>query len=167
MEEIILNQSKIKEIEDTFTHKKYVLDAALKMARYLFKQGNDDLGMHLLKRATKHDNSKLELEELEALSKIAEDGDSLREANEKMSDFKKKAIELHWKNNRHHPEFFSDVSNMDEIDILEMVCDWYARSMQYNTNLIEFCETRQENRFHFPEEMYKKIYNYCEIIVRE
>lgn len=162
-----MNQSKLKELEDTFLHKKYVLDSCFKMAKYLFEIGEDDLGMHLLKRATKHDNSKLEEEELEALAKIAEDGDSMREASEKLSDFKKAAIALHWKNNRHHPEFFSDVSNMDEIDILEMVCDWHARSCQYHTNLIEFCETRQENRFHFPQEMYEKIHKYCEIITRD
>lgn len=36
-------------------------------------------------------------------------------------------IETHWKNNRHHPEYFKDISNMEELDIIEMVCDWYAR----------------------------------------
>ena len=162
-----MTKAKLNEIEDVFTHKKYVLDACLKMAKYLFENDEEDLGIMLLRRAAKHDNSKLEDEELEALSKIAEDKDSLKDANEKLTDFKKKAIELHWKNNRHHPEFFSDVNNMDEIDILEIVCDWYARSMQYNTNLLEFCETRQENRFHFPEEMYRKIHKYCEIISKE
>lgn len=161
-----MEKEKIIELEDAFTHKKYVLDSSFKMAKYLFEIGEDDLAIHLLRRAAKHDNSKLEDEELEALSKIANDRDSLKDAKEKLTDFKRKAIELHWKNNRHHPEFFSDVSNMDEIDILEMVCDWHARSCQYNTNLLEFCETRQENRFHFPEEMYQKIHKYCEIISR-
>lgn len=162
-----MNKSKYEELEDVIKHKQYVLQACWKMSRYLFSTGKEDLGLELLKRATIHDNSKLEDEELEALSKISEDKSSLKDANEKLTDFKKKAIELHWKNNRHHPEFFSDVKNMSELDILEMVCDWYARSIQYNTNLIEFCETRQENRFHFPKDIYKKIHKYCEIISKE
>lgn len=160
-----MNDAKWTEIEDAFTHKKYVFDSALKMAKYLIDNGDEELGITLLRRAAKHDNSKLEDEELEALSRISCDKDSLENAGEKMTDYKKKAIELHWKNNRHHPEFFSDVSNMDEIDIIEMVCDWHARSCQYNTDLIEFCETRQENRFHFPEDMYQRIHKYCEIII--
>ena len=47
---------------------------------------------------------------------------------------------------------------MKEIDIIEMVCDWHARSVQYGTNLMEFVTVRQENRFKFPQEMYEKIY---------
>ena len=53
---------------------------------------------------------------------------------------------------------------MNELDIIEMVCDWYARSMQYKTDFLSFVVSRQESRFHFPNEMFDKIYRYCEII---
>lgn len=159
-----MTKSKIEELEDVIKHKQYVLDSCWKMAKYLFSINEEELGLELLRRASIHDNSKLEDEELEALSRISEDKTTLKEASEKLTSFKIKAIELHWKNNRHHPEFFSDTKNMSELDIIEMVCDWHARSVQYGTNLIEFFETRQKNRFNFPKNIYNKIYKYCEII---
>ena len=55
---------------------------------------------------------------------------------------------------------------MDDVDILEMVCDWAAKSYQTNTSLLEFVKIRQENRFHFPDEMFAKILKYCEILER-
>jgi hypothetical protein len=84
-----------------------------------------------------------------------------------LSEEQQKLVELHWKNNRHHPEYFDDVSQMEEIDIIEMCCDWHARSVQYDTDLLEFAKIRQENRFHFPEDMYKKILKYCNVLLSQ
>ena len=76
-----------------------------------------------------------------------------------------KILELHWENNSHHPEHYKNINHMNEIDILEMVCDWSARSRQYNTNLLSFAKTRLENRFvNFSQENKQKILNYCEIL---
>lgn len=50
-------------------------------------------------------------------------------------------------------------------DIVEMVCDWHANSSIYGTDLIDFVVTRQQNRFHFPEEMFKQVLSYCNILV--
>jgi hypothetical protein len=47
---------------------------------------------------------------------------------------------------------------------MEMVCDWYSRSMQYQTNFKEFVITRQENRFQFDEDFFAQVWKYCEII---
>ena len=111
--------------------------------------------------------SKFSHEELDALSKISLDKTCLKDANEKLSEYKRQAIELHWKNNRHHPEFFSDPENMSKLDILEMICDWHSRSVQYGTDLREFVKIRQENRFQFPENMIKTIWFYIDVILRE
>jgi hypothetical protein len=54
---------------------------------------------------------------------------------------------------------------MEELDVIEMVCDWYARSLQLGTNFMEFVETRQNNRFHFPDYMYSNILKYCNILL--
>jgi hypothetical protein len=54
---------------------------------------------------------------------------------------------------------------MSEIDIIEMVCDWAARSEQYNNSLTEFAERVQRDRFHFNDEMYAKIRAYCNVLV--
>ena len=154
-------------IKDTIEHKKLVLDSANILCSYLFSISEFELGIQLIQRAASHDNSKFEKNELFDISSINDDFDNFKKPNKLLESEDLEKIKRHWKNNRHHPEHFTSVTNMSEIDILEMVCDWHARSCQYNTNLIEFCETRQENRFHFPEEMYAKIHKYCEIITRD
>ena len=53
---------------------------------------------------------------------------------------------------------------MNEVDILEMCCDWHARSIQYHTDFLSFVKIRQENRFHFPKDMFDKIWKYCLIL---
>lgn len=160
-----MEESIIVQLEDLFTHKKYFLDSAMKMSKYLDEHGENDLAVELLKRAVEHDNSKLNSDELNDLKQLGGSFSSLKDPKEQLGDGQKKLIERHWKNNRHHPEFFTDAENMDEIDIIEMVCDWHSRSEQFKTDLLKFVEIRQRERFHFSDEMYKKIIKYCKVLV--
>ena len=98
------------------------------------------------------------------LCQIPRDTTSFTNANSGLDEIMKKSIELHWKHNSHHPEYFENVEDMSELDIMEMCCDWHARSQQYGTDFLSFVKTRQENRFHFPETMFEKIWNYCVIL---
>lgn len=149
---------------ETMVHKSFVIQACLKMSKYLISEGKKDLAMLLLKRANIHDNSKLVGPELELLSSLYGSQDAFTNPKVQLSENERKIIEKHWENNRHHPEHFDNVEKMTELDIIEMVCDWYARSCQYKTDFLEFVKSRQENRFHFPSKMFEKVYNYCEII---
>jgi hypothetical protein len=54
---------------------------------------------------------------------------------------------------------------MSDMDLLEMACDCNARSMEFGTDLLEFIDIRQKERFRFPEEIYQIYYNYCKILV--
>lgn len=155
----------IMQLDDTLKHKQYVLETCNKMAKYLFEQDRDDLAFELLRRAIVHDNSKLRSDELNSLTKIKKTNEALTNANYILDDSDKRCIELHWKHNRHHPEYFSSPEEMTEADIIEMVCDWYSRSLQFGTDFLDFVYTRQNNRFHFPEEMFNKIINYCNIVM--
>lgn len=158
---------KIKQqIEDTLTHKKLVIDSGYKMCQYLFNNKQEKLALDLLNRIILHDNSKFSHEELYGLASI-NNKKALSDPNILLSAEQQKQVELHWKRNKHHPEYFNDYSEMEEIDIIEMCCDWHARSVQYGTSLMEFVKIRQENRFHFPDKMYKKILKYCEILIKD
>lgn len=157
----------IIQIEDTIIHKQYVLASALKMFKYLCTINKSDLGLELLKRASIHDNSKLEDDELYLLSRLKDRKEAFTEAEYTPDEMTRMSIEEHWKRNRHHPEFFKDPSEMTELDILEMICDWHARSVQYGTDLLEFVRVRQKNRFHFNKKMYNDILNYCKILLKE
>lgn len=154
----------LEHISETMLHKSFVIKACLKMSNLLIEQGKDDLAFLLLKRANIHDNSKLVGPELELLSNLYGNQESFTNPEVQLSENQKEVIEKHWENNRHHPEHFKNVEKMSELDILEMCCDWYARSMQYGTDFLPFIKTRQETRFHFPEEMFNKILGYCELL---
>ena len=154
----------INHISETMLHKSFVIQACLKMSKYLRSIGNIELAILLLQRANIHDNSKLVGPELELLSSLHGNQNAFINPNVQLSEHEKEIIEKHWENNRHHPEHFENIEDMNELDIIEMVCDWYARSMQYKTDFLSFVVSRQESRFHFPNEMFDKIYRYCEII---
>ena len=112
-----------------------------------------------------HDNSKFTPEEKEGLAKINDNHASMRHAGMKLPPEMQEYLKIHYKNNRHHPEHWEDISQMEEMDIVELCCDWAARSKQFETDLIEFAKARQENRFHFSEETFTRILEYCEILV--
>lgn len=155
-----------KMIQDTIAHKIIVSHVICKFAEYLEGNGMAEDAKELRDRACVHDNSKLlNKEEFQALTGIINDKSCLRDAHSALSAFKQDAIELHWKNNRHHPEHFEDASRMGKVDRYEFVCDCCARSIQYGTDLLGFMETRQKERFHFPELMFEEIMKYCKIAV--
>lgn len=162
-----MQSDKLKEyIDDLMIHKKYMIDSCKKMVDWLYEQGEEVLAMELVERALVHDNSKFTDEELDTLGKLYETKSSLVNPDYILNDDDKQCIMVHWKNNRHHPEFHDKITDMTEVDILEMVCDWHSRSTQHGTDLLEFVDKRQNNRFRFPQDMYKTILKYCNIIIK-
>lgn len=159
-------EKEVKEmLKDTAIHKTLVMESCLKLAQYFEELGQDTMAIELVHRGAYHDNSKFEAEELNALASIINDKSCLEDASSQLSELKEKAIALHWKNNSHHPEFYTDCSQMSTLDRAEMACDMHARSVQFKTDLISFFKTRQENRFHFPQEMYEEILTYMRYLV--
>lgn len=157
----------LAQLEDTTTHKCYLLKSCSKMAKYFLEQGDKDLALNLMLRASVHDISKFKHNEFDALSKISNDMSCMTDAGQALSKAKEEAIKLHWANNPHHPEYWQDYRQMSELEIIEMVCDWHARSVQFGTDLLAFVKERQEKRFKFPEDIYEKILFYCNILLKE
>lgn len=154
--------------QDTMIHKMYVRKSCEKLAVYLEREGAVEHAKMLRERAIVHDNSKICCEgELSALSRIIHDKGSLKDATKQLSPIKQDSIKLHWKHNSHHPEHFKNAIDMSKLDIMEMCCDWYARSMQYKTDFLEFVKARQEDRFHFPDWMFAEVWHYCKVLAAE
>lgn len=154
-----------KVFQDTLIHKKYLMISAQKLAAYLRKEGAIIHAELLLERALIHDNSKITcLEELDSLSRIINDKTNLKNPSKRLTAIKEKSIKLHWQHNSHHPEHYKSVLDMALLDILEMCCDWHARSMQFGTELIEFVDIQNEKRFHFPEWKFNEILHYCKVL---
>ena len=162
---MVTDISKLCEMaEDTFIHKQIVLNSCYLMAKYLMSKNRIELGIQLLKRGCEHDNSKFDKEEFRKLSQILKNRSCFTDAKEKLTCGEIKAIQYHWKHNRHHPEYHEHYSDMTDLDMIEMVCDWFARSIQYNTDFLPFIEERQRNRFRFDQKQYDKIHRYCVIM---
>ena len=167
---------------DTIIHKEYVKRSIEKLAKYLEEHGAKNHARRLRYRGETHDNSKIGYtgnlpeddrrkkkedydDELHALSRIVSSKELMKDTNRELSILEKEAIQLHWKNNSHHPEHFESVLDMTTLDVMEMVCDWHARSVQWGTNLLEYAQNSQKNRFHFPEWMYQQVIFYCNILL--
>ena len=72
------------------------------------------------------------------------------------------AVDHHYANNRHHPEFFGDdgINGMNLVDVLEMICDWKAAAIRAG-NLDKFEENVGKNleRFKVEPQLAKLIKN--------
>lgn len=155
--------NKMKHMLDTMIHKKYILEVGEKVVKRLEEDGRDDLAFELAKRLIMHDNSKISKEEITGFIKIENQGD-MTDPNKSISEQIKANIEKHWKNNRHHPEHYKDYHEMKEVDVWEMCCDWYSRSLQHKTDFIPFVLKRQEVRFHFDEAFFDNVLECCKYV---
>lgn len=65
-----------------------------------------------------------------------------------------KALEHHYRENRHHPEHFENgIKDMDLVDIIEMLCDWKAASMRHEDgDILKSIEINQK-RFGYSDEI--------------
>lgn len=86
--------------------------------------------VELLERIKHHDDSKFSPEELDTFTKVTPRLRSLTYGSE---DYKNsltqmgEALKHHYAHNRHHPEYFpGGYRDMNLLDLVEMICDWYA-----------------------------------------
>ena len=108
---------------ETLKHIKVVSELVLSMA------------IKLIDRTYKHDLSKMEEPELsiftEATSRLKELTYGSKEYTDQLNAMKP-ALDHHYDNNSHHPEFFKNgIDGMNLIDVLEMVCDWKAATLRH------------------------------------
>lgn len=66
----------------------------------------------------------------------------------------KPALDIHYSENRHHPEHFKDgINGMNLIDLLEMLCDWKASSERHDDgDILKSIEINQ-SRFGYSDEL--------------
>lgn len=151
----------------TYAHIKRVQDNIQKVI------SNKDFDAELLKsRLLNHDKSKYSNEEyipyvwLTWYKKEKNIGRDFKypEGVEKEVD---KACLHHIKNNRHHPEFFLALNEMNCYDIIEMVCDWAAMSQELGTSLLEWVDKNVGSKWNFDDEQVKLIYGLVDIFCRK
>ena len=111
----------------------------------------------LLHRQESHDQSKLELFEVETFEKYTPLLRGCTYGSEEYKQFLKEmqpALENHYRNNRHHPEHFEGgITEMNLLDLLEMICDWQSSTMRHHDgDIYKSIEINQE-RFGYSNEL--------------
>lgn len=124
-------------------HKHNVMTAGNSFSKYLAKDLNIDQDQ-LLDLLKEHDQSKFQPIEFNAYRRIwfpteseIEQMKQLKEIYNKVKDDFDLAWVHHYSVNPHHPEFWvrpTGVEPMPKIFIAEMLCDWAAMSMQFNSS---------------------------------
>ena len=109
-----------------------------------------------VKRAAAHDQSKLSKEEAPHYAKAIDLKGVTYGSKEYFDEVKKvlaPALDHHYKNNRHHPEFhkngFQDMTWMDKI---EMLVDWKAATMRHADGDIKKSMEINQERFGYSDE---------------
>jgi len=141
-------------------HTQAVRSAALKLATRLIDNAeteNDlDLARRLLQRSSMHDLSKFQGIEWDTLHRDEE------------ANVLKLAIHQHQQTNDHHPEYHVDgISAMNDAQIAEMVCDWYARQSEMGTDFRSFIRVDAPKRWGFTtkSKIYKSIKRFVDLLL--
>ena len=141
-------------------HTQAVRSAALKLATRLIdnaQEHNDlELARRLLQRSSKHDLSKFQGIEWDALHRDEEEVAL------------KLAIHQHQQTNDHHPEYHVDgIAAMNDAQVAEMVCDWYARQSEMGTDFRSFIRIDAPKRWGFTtkSKIYKTIKRFVDLLL--
>ena len=63
-------------------------------------------------------------------------------------------LKHHYDNNSHHPEHYViGINGMCLVDIVEMLCDWYAATKRHNDGDIHKSIKLNKNRFNYSDEL--------------
>lgn len=125
----------------------------IEKVRYYIRMITD----RLTTRGVNHDKTKLESPEVELFTeytpRLASTQYGSKEYKECLAGLKP-ALDHHYANSRHHPEHFNKgISDMNLVDIVEMLCDWKAASeRQRDGNLLKSIEQNAQ-RFGYDDQL--------------
>ena len=149
-----------RKLLSVWEHTQAVRAAALKLATRLIDNAeseNDlDLARRLLQRSSKHDLSKFQGIEWDTL---------YRDEEKRALDL---AIHQHQQTNDHHPEYHVDgISAMNDAQVAEMVCDWYARQSEMGTDFRSFIRVQATKRWGFSirSKTYRTIKKFVDLLL--
>lgn len=112
--------------------------------------------IELIQRGNIHDQSKLESPEKEYFdrAKRLEHIDYGTTEYQQCLDELKPALEHHYANNSHHPQYYTNgVNGMNLFDLIEMFLDWKAASERHNTGDIYKSIEVNKDRFNLDNQI--------------
>lgn len=111
----------------------------------------------LVIRSLYHDDSKLQEPEVDIFTeytpKLAGSTYGSKEYNSFLKEMQV-ALDHHYENNRHHPEYFPNgIKDMTLVDLIEMLCDWKAATIRHNDGDINKSLEINQKRFSYSDEL--------------
>lgn len=113
-----------KHLQGLLRHINHVQAGSQLLAERLFDIGDSSTARIIVQKTLGHDASKF----------VGIEWKHLRVGQENTEEFKI-ALNQHQLTNDHHPEYWEGIRQMPRISIAEMTCDWYARSIEFGTDL--------------------------------
>lgn len=150
----------IKKLKELTRHIRNVQEGAYRIAEHMIEHGESEFAQTLVANSMVHDQSKFR----------GIEWDFIGAADCENPDDRHYAINQHQRTNSHHPEYWSGgIHKMPEIYIAEMVCDWYARSVEMGTDLRDWAKNKAPERFGFTlqQNTWKLIKKYVDIILQQ
>lgn len=170
-------------IKDMFKKKKEKYDSALDTIKHI-RTVQNKLGIiisELYQRGIEHDASKLEDPEKEIFDVYTP---KLKNTTYGSDEYKKflddmrPALQHHYRENRHHPEYFDHhgstgytgipaIYHMNLIDVIEMFCDWAAASERHDDGSLAKSIEINKERFHLDQQLVDIFKNTVKILEKE
>ena len=121
------------------------------------------IATELIKRALNHDLSKLEEPEKQLFERYTSKLRETEYGSKKYYEYLEKlkpALEHHYKNNSHHPEYYENgIEGMSLLDLIEMLCDWQAATKRHKDGDILKSIDLNQKRFGYSDELKKILMN--------
>jgi len=137
-----------------------ILKHIFRVRHHIFKVTGE-----LQERAYNHDKSKLSKQELPSFTQFTTKLKGLTygsyEYNKSLEGLKP-ALDHHYANNRHHPEFHgtAGINGMNIIDLVEMLCDWKAAGERHNDGGdLKVSIQKSKERFGISDQLEQILYN--------
>jgi len=141
-------------------HIRNVEDNCLILGERLILSEEIELGRHLIANGFIHDVSKffgIEWDQLIIGPPIKEDETKLK---------LKMAIYQHRKTNFHHIEYWSNIENMPDVYLAELICDLKSRSEEFGTSLIDYINECVDKKWKITKDSrtYKRILEFVNLL---
>lgn len=115
-----------------------------------------EIAKDIMDRADHHDDSKLLPPEKELFDEYTPKLKGCTYGSPEYNEFLKglkQALDHHYAVNRHHPEHFPEGMNgMNLVDMVELICDWFAATMRHDDGDINKSLQINKKRFNMDEQ---------------
>ncbi len=122
-----------------------------------------DMIQELAKRAQNHDKSKLEDPEKSVFEEYTPKLKGTTYGSEEYNRFlveMRPALDHHYGNNRHHPEYHTGrIDGMDLLDLIEMFCDWKSATLRHADGNLKKSIEHNQKRFSIDDQLTKILKN--------